>query len=85
MRRSEVIVVPPQLVDDATLAKYAFDVGLIFGNYRENREAMRGCIEEARAKLVSKKVLVGCSNVNGKWYEIVGNNEYLKELLAKFS
>ena len=85
VRRSEVIVVPPQLVDDATLAKYAFDVGLIFGNYRENREAMRGCIEEARAKLVSKKVLVGCSNVNGKWYEIVGNNEYLKELLAKFS
>ena len=85
VQRSEVIVVPPQLVDDATLAKYAFDVGLIFGNYRENREAMRGCIEEARAKLVSKKVLVGCSNVNGKWYEIVGNNEYLKELLAKFS
>ena len=58
VQRSEVIVVPPQLVDDATLAKYAFDVGLIFGNYRE---AMRGCMEEARAKLVSKKVLVGCN------------------------
>ena len=81
VQRSEVIVVPPQLVDDVTLGEYAVDVGLIFGDYRE---AMRDCMEEARAKLVSEGVLVWCSNVNGEWYEINGNNEYLKELLAKF-
>ena len=82
VQRSEVIVVPPPLVDDATLGKYALDVGLIFEN---NREAMRDYMEEARAILVLKGVLVRCSNINGEWYEIVDNNEYLKELLAKFS
>ena len=82
VQRSEVIVVPPPLVDDATLGEYALDVGLIFEN---NREAMRDYMEEARATLVFEGVLVRCSNINGEWYEIVDNNEYLKELLAKFS
>jgi len=79
--RSEVAVVPPQFVDDATLGKYAFDVGLIFGDYVE---AMRDCMEEARKKLFTEGVLVMCSNDNGEWYEIVDNNGYLEELLAKF-